>query len=370
MNFNDYKYIPTLRTRASELLAVEKLSDETKSKILPFICLCKANRILDADSAFAKWNEINNKPVIVSLSDNPHLLLSDFNKLASTSDDFANWENFITKSKKINEGVIPSLILHKDVGKRDFVKQLQRFESAFNKIVLKINPMNRREVAAAITAASVINSTNNILFILDSGQIGREHQRASLDATIFALNELRSVDPTIEVVTTSTSFPRVFQSYSNNAEGSYGEIPMLEWENFHALGGDEVAIYGDYAGIHGEFYEGSYAKFVARVDYPTPALWIFERRKQANVNEEREALYSQAARGIITNESWDDSLDVWGSEIIKQAAQGTLGKFGSPSKWISVRVNLHIERIVRFLESGVSVPNETVGEGWDETIDW
>nr|MBF4313375.1 protein beta [Vibrio anguillarum] len=48
MNFSQYKYIPTLRTRASEMLGVEKLSDSTKEKILPFVCLSKVNRIASA----------------------------------------------------------------------------------------------------------------------------------------------------------------------------------------------------------------------------------------------------------------------------------------------------------------------------------
>ncbi|MBT2916805.1 beta family protein, partial [Vibrio anguillarum] len=84
------------------------------------------------------------------------------------------------------------------------------------------------------------------------------------------------------------------------------------------------------------------AKFVARVDYPTPATWIFERRRQVKdrnaADVPREKLYSRAARGIVTSESWDDSLDVWGAKIIREAANNQLEKFGTPAKWISVRL--------------------------------
>ncbi|EJC7014810.1 hypothetical protein BBM20_14170 [Vibrio parahaemolyticus] len=376
MNFSQYKYIPTLRTRASEMLGVEKLSDSTKEKILPFVCLSKVNRIASASGAFDKWHSAFDKPAILGLSEDKRLQVEDYAQLMSSEDGFSAWATFFMNAKKVNDLLIPSLILNKDVGKRDFVKQLQRFESEFGKVVLRVNPLHRREVAAAMTAASIIDSTDNILFILDAGQISREHQKAILDATIHALNELRLIDPRIEVVTTSSSFPRMFQSYTQDHDGKYGEIPMLEWENYHALGGQNIAIYGDYAGIHGEFYEGSYAKFVARVDYPTPATWIFERRRQVKdrnaADVPREKLYSRAARGIITSESWDDSLDVWGAKIIREAANNQLEKFGTPAKWISVRLNLHIERITRFLDEGVSIPQDSLDDDdWDkDEFDW
>lgn len=375
MSFSQYKYIPTLRTRASELLGIEKLSDSTKNKILPFVCLSKVNRTSDALGAYEKWLGAFDRPAILSLAESNRLQVDEYKQLLSPDNNFESWASFFSEAKNKNNQLIPSLILNKDVGKRDFVKQLQRFETEFNKVVFKINPLHRREVAAAITAASVIDSTENILFILDAGQISREHQKATLDATIHCLNELRLVDPSIEIVTTSTSFPRMFQSYSKDSQGKYGEIPMLEWENYHALGGQNIAIYGDYAGIHGEFYEGSYAKFVARVDYPTPATWIFERRRQVkdrNDNEiPRDQLYSEAAKAIIASESWDDSLDVWGTEVIKQAAENSLDKFGSPGKWISVRLNLHIERITRFLDAGISMPSSSSDIDWDnDDFDW
>lgn len=368
MDFNKYQYVPTVRTRASELVAIENLKKSTKELILPFVGLSKANRVSNADILFEKWTGVFNSPAIIGLAESDRLRVDEYDELIFPENGFRNWHDFIHKAKSKNEAIIPSLIFNKDVGKRDFVRQLRDFETAFERVVLKINPLSRRDIAAATTAASVISSTENILFILDAGQISREHQKAALDATIHGINELRSIEPSIDIVSTSTSFPRMFQAFTKG-DGAYGEIPMLEWENYYALGGKSIAIYGDYAGIHGEFYEGSYAKFVARIDYPTPAAWIFERRKQKNAAEEREYLYSQAAKALINSEIWDETLDVWGSRIIKQAAEGKLEKFGAPGKWISVRMNLHIERVIGFLNDNISPPVVVSPDGWEEE-DW
>lgn len=365
MNFNDFLYVPIIRTRASELLGVKHLREDTKAKILPFVNLSKLGRISASEDVLNKWIESYSQPAIIGLADIKKLQLDDLGNLISGKSNFDNWHSFVKSAKSKNGSLIPSLILNKSVGKRDFVKQLQRFETDFEKISLKINPINRREVAAAITAASIIDKPQNILFILDCGQITRERQKVALDATIHALNEIRSIEPSFEIVIASTSFPRTFLPYCKNREESYGEIPMLEWENYHAIGGNEISIYGDYASIHGEFYEGSYAKFVARVDYPTPSNWIFERRKERD-NLSRETLYAEAAASIKNCESWDDELTAWGADMINSASNAKLEKFGTPAKWISVRLNCHIERIVSFLETGVTMSTPDL----DDDIDW
>ncbi|NJI85521.1 hypothetical protein [Shewanella sp. Iso12] len=369
MNFSDYQYMPIVRTRASELLGVNMLRDDTKSKILPYASLSRSNRRNDSRTAFDAWNSVFTGPVILGLEEGNRLQLDDYDYLTSPDNDFENWIGFILNALEKNNGVIPSLILNDNISKRQFVKQIQKFEKTFEKFALKINPLDRREVAAASTAASVVDSTESILFILDSGQISRERQKIALDATIHCINELRTIESSIEIVTACTSFPRMFQSYTSINDIGYGEIPMLEWENFHALGGQDVSIYGDYASIHGEFYEGAFARFVARIDYPTPSIWIFQRRQQL-AQEEREILYVNAAETIIADENWDDSLDAWGKEIIEQVASGNVDGFKAPGKWISVRLNLHIERIVQFLEQGITIPDTVDFEDGEDDLDW
>lgn len=373
MNFNNYKYIPTLRTRNSELLGVRELNPQTKGKILPVASLSRVNRNSSVSNSLEKWLIAFDKPAIIELAHSPHLQVDEYSQLIDPEGEFRNWLNFIGKARIENAGLIPALMYGKDVGKRDFVRQLIRFESEFGKVVLRINPLKKRDVAAASTAASVVGRTENILFILDCGQIMREHQKVALDATIRALNELRVIEPSIDVVTAGTSFPRMFSGYCVDAKQSHGVIPMLEWENYHALGGPGFAIYGDYGGIHGEFYKGSYAKFVARVDYPTPGVWIFERRRQLNEGQAREALYADAANTIIASENWDSDLDIWGTKIIQEASRERLEKFGTPAKWISVRLNIHIERTLQFLEQGITFPESPIDKddwGDEDGFEW
>ena len=372
MNFSDYIYVPKIRSRGAELAGVKELSSSAKSKILPFVDLCKSNKVTDIKSAFDKWHESFDGAAIISAVQDSKVRVDDFDKLFPSPDNYISWLKFFEEIKARSSNLIPNLHLNPEMSKRTFVQQVRDFENAFGKLVFKINPLKRRDFQAASVAASVIQDVSNILIILDSGQIGREHQKPALDATIHALNEIRRIDPGIEIVSMSGSFPRSFAPYCINERETKGLIPMLEWQNYHAMGGQEVAIYGDYASIHGEFYEGAFARFVARIDYPTPSSWIFERRSANGNDDTRVQLYADAAQALMRDENWNDDLECWGADIIRQAASGTLAKFGTPGKWISVRLNLHIESIVKYLETGVNNSNQFSDSDWteEEDLDW
>lgn len=368
MNFEDYIYSPHLRTRLAEMGGVNYLREETKAKILPFASLSRYGKAVPAETAYKKWVQSYKEISIVGLSENKFLRVEDFDFLSSSENNFSNWIGFLEEMHKDHEVLVPSALLYKDTNKRDFVKQIEKLESRFGHYAIKIDPHSKRDVLAAVTAASVVGDVENLIIFLDVGQITPVRQQSCLSATIDAINSIRQVDESINISTTGSSFPRAFTEYIGK-NGVSGSIPMLEWVNFHAFGGSDVAMYGDYASIHGEFYQGSMAKFVARVDYPTPGEWVFERRPVRG-KEDRQSLYAEAAQGIINNEGWDDELNAWGKEIIERVADGDSDGFKSPAKWISVRANIHIERIVSFLENNV-VGEEGSADDWDEeSLEW
>lgn len=372
MNFSDYLYVPKIRSRSAELAGVKELTAHTKAKILPLVDLCRSNKITEAKPALDKWFESFDGAAIVSTVQDSRVRVSDYSNIFPSADNYMKWLSFVEEAKKVNDNIIPNLYFNAEMSKRAFVQQVRDFENSFGKLVFKVNPLKKRDFQAATVAASVIQDVSNIMIILDCGQIGREHQKSALDATIHALNEIRRIDTAIEIVSMSGSFPRSFAPYCINERETKGLVPMLEWQNYHAMGGQEVAIYGDYAAIHGEFYDGAFARFVARIDYPIPSSWIFERRSSNGSDDTRIQLYSDAAKVLMRDENWDDSLDCWGANVIKEASLGTLEKFGTPSKWISVRLNLHIESIVRYLETGVNDAYQGNDTDWvdEDELDW
>ena len=360
MKFDSVKYYPCVRTRQAELLGIKELKDTTKSQIIPILSLTKMGRNKESSEVLLKWFDVFNGPTIISLPSDHLLFCDDTESLLSEEQNFANWFAFLKQYSEKN--IIPTAIINSTTNKRQFVQQIKELENEFGKFAVRINPMSNRAIQAITSAASVVDDISNILIILDSEQINRERQQIALDATIRCINQLRQLDQSIEIVVTGTSFPRRFKPYGE----THGQIPMLEWDNFHALGGEDVAIYGDYAGTHGKFYAGSFAQLVARVDYVTRSFWLFER----NVgNEPIEIIYQNLAIKIKTNDSWRDALDCWGVDIINKVAKGNVDGFKSPAKWVSVRVNLHIESIVSFLNNEVQWEFKSTSEE-ESDFDW
>ncbi len=359
IDYSDFIYYPSLRSRASELEGLKNLLGPTKKLIVPSVSLSKHGRNSTVDSAIDKVFEAFEKPLIIDITTGSPIEIDGAKELASPENNYSNWIDFLTSKRSDNSLFIPTAQISEGSTKRQFVRQIMSLEQEFGQIAIRINPLQKKGIQAATLAASAIEDINNVIFIIDTGQISIERQRASLDACIRGINTIRNIEPSSEIVVTGTSFPRSFTEYGRHR----GSISMLERQNYKALGGNSVAIYGDYAAIHGEFYPGSYAKFAARIDYPTPGHWIFERR--AGDGLERQDLYQSAAEEIIADEEWDDSLQAWGADKIRDAASGSNDGMNAPAKWIAVRMNLHIERMVQFIQN-----DQDSNDAFEDDVDW
>ncbi|MPQ76820.1 hypothetical protein [Hydrogenovibrio sp. JE_KL2] len=353
MKYEDYCYFPKIRTRQAELLGFEQLEEGTRASILPLFSVTTLGQRKTVSSVLDGVKEKFFERLdyfLLEFESNKHVKCEDLDYYLSEENNFEKWVSLhkeIDAKSNLIPGLIPASFIN---NRRQYVKHIQTMEENFDHFFIKIDPMRKRDVTAAVTVASICNKLENKLFIIDVGQIDKSRISVIEQAIIFVINEIREIDSSINIVVQGSSFPRSFADYGREA----GTIPMLEWDLFSRLGGTEVCFYGDYASIHGEFYEGSYASFVARVDLPAEKMWVFERRTapdQENIN--REQLYISAAKAIKENDFWDPELDCWGKKIVDVVASGRVEGFKSPAKWISVRLNLHIERMRQYIEAGL-----------------
>ena len=106
------------------------------------------------------------------------------------------------------------------------------------------------------------------------------------------------------------------------------------------IGGNPVATYGDHASIHSVVYDDiPIMRWSARIDYPQSFQWIFERRS----GDQTQGGFISAAKEIVQQDTEIGSRNIWGEQMICDAAQGA--PYGAaPSSWIAVRVNIHLSR--------------------------
>lgn len=325
-------YIPALRSRQAELRGYRELSAETKGAICPIVSIGKLGKTSEAMEVAGKVVTCVEQPFFVDLNTFADQQCSDWQALASSDGNFQAWREFVAKM----ENAVPVALVRDGAPERAFVRQVLAIEADHNVVAVR----SRRPAAEfplLQAAISAVEDVNNMLIILDLGYI-----RASMDAKEVEasriINGLRSVDPSVRIAVISSSFPRSLSAFGEEA----GRLEILERDLHARLGGSDVSIYGDHAAIYPEPFEASAARWVPRIDYATGEAWIFRRHRADDGG------FPRCARELVAIPDWDADFSEknWGAGIIRQQSTTAdpLPGFGSPSSWISARVNMHIER--------------------------
>jgi len=331
-DLDNLAYVPALRSRQAELRGFRELRPEIKASLCPVVSIGRLGRTSGSAGVAEKVVECIGRPFCADLNTSSEQQCEDWQALASPDGNFQAWREFVAGM----ENAIPVALIRDGAAERAFVRQVLAIENS-NGVVAIRSRRPATEFPLLQAAVSAVEDVNNVLVILDLGYI-----RASLDAKELEasriINALRNVDPTIRIVTMSSSFPRALSAYGETA----GRLEILERDLHARLGGSEVSIYGDHAAIYPEPFEASPSRWVPRIDCATPEAWIFRRHRADDGG------YPRCASELVATPDWevDFAQANWGAGTILQqsAAQEPLAGFGSPAPWIAVRVNIHLER--------------------------
>lgn len=353
VNFDDYKYYPALRTRLAELKGLEHVDPERKSKILPLFTLGRWPKATDFSRSADKVAAImEGRPYFLDLTSDANHLAEAQQVLRQPDNAFSEWRSFATA----RTGSIPIVQTPPGARTRDVAKQAQAIERAVGKLAFRIKEFST-DVATVVAALSAVDNPRNAIVFVDCQYI-RSALPAYISASIATINQLRSEFPEIFIAVLSTSFPISTAKFADQS-GLRGSIDILERELHQKIGGDAIAAYGDHSSIHSIVYDDvPIMRWAARVDYPRPLDWYFERRPQDQSAEG----YASAARGIMELDPDIGKRKIWGEDMILQAARGS-PHAKAPGPWISVRVNIHLSRQIDLSEQiNSATPDED--DGW------
>ncbi|KCZ51793.1 hypothetical protein HY29_18320 [Hyphomonas beringensis] len=150
------------------------------------------------------------------------------------------------------------------------------------------------------------------------------------------VNELNPADNQqhIELVVAGSSFPESFSKI-----GSRGEIQAQERILYNELVGRFNRLdvkYGDWASGRPSFDPKPMTP-VPRIDFPLSREWVCFRK----VEDEE---YADIARRVVSDASWSDALNIWGTYTIEATANDLPGMIRSPHTATAVRMNIHMFR--------------------------
>lgn len=357
---NTRLYYPALRARGSELNGYKQLSDAVKDELTPLITLGSWRKMDDPARGLLKTTEAigEGRPFYLDLTNDRSHHSAGTLELTDKRNCFENWRNFLTTAKSDHK-IIP--VAQLSGNSRDAVRQSIKFENEFGGVGVRIDAFDQNQVAAAKAILSAIDDPQNCMFFVDVAQIEARTTTAMSQIAIQVINQLRELHDGCSITTLSSSFPRSVATFGDKR----GEIDNEDRRLNIIIGGQDVAIYGDYGAIHATVYDDQpMARAAPRIDYPSYHQWIFERRPK----EDKEA-FQEIAQSIVELPDWDDSLDTWGHRVIKEVAAGNTEGWGSAQKWISVRVNIHIATQLAYskliIDSGLEGGTESEDDEWD-----
>ncbi|MFC4352992.1 hypothetical protein ACFOW6_15685 [Fodinicurvata halophila] len=347
VDFDAYPYYPSLRTRLWEMRGYKELGPLEKDKLLPIVVLSSHGRTKSIEDVSMKVDDaLEGRPRIIDLEQSPIYSCDEYPSLSDPSKGFAAWRKFVAGQNN----AIPTALLPSGGPLRDIVRQVILLENEVGQIVVRSrSPQTDIPVLSAIMSA--VDDVNNLLLVLDFGYVRSRANALAIEAA-NAINSLRTIDEAVRIVVIGSSYPKSAATYDDAGAA----IPIQERAMHAALGGNAVAIYGDYGSIHPEPIEPMKQRFVPRIDYPLSDAWIFRRVR------EDQGGYPACAKKITNLADWDSTLvgAVWGATKIDDAARGNIAKMGQPGPWIAVRVNLHLWQQLHYGNDTETVEDEDI----------
>lgn len=380
VELDDYKYLPILSLKPSEMAALEELSDKEKNQLLPLIELKRWANTKTLDKSYERVKKALGDRYLIadldldfisSISEKIDDLESagkeipevfyEFSDLSESNNGYENWVSYISKF----ENLIP-VVQIQDIS--ELSKQLDFLVKETKPLVFRLRMSGEYSITAKIlntVVRTLIDKkvTNKLIIILDYADLTRidvlEYEKYAK-----LINQLFDFFPQATFSVSGTSFPYSFT-------GSYrGEIPIYERQIFNKLL-DECKgidlIYSDRGSTRAESLSGASGTPPPRIDYALRNDWRFIRKEFDNDDDDKyankDALYQEAAIELKAQDYWVADLPAWGRQMIEKTALGDPYGITSAQRATAVRINLHLHQQLHYFTDLDEVDTE---DDWED----
>lgn len=334
------EYSPTLYTRVAETKALQNLPAATKDRVLPILV---ARPWPNARELSKTWDKISE-----AIGDRRFALDLDSFKQNSGSDRQAalEFDNLFRPDNGFEQyylaltgipNAIPVLRMANGV-LPDLVSQLRHVERLDRGVVLRLSGGDVQSPIAI--ARDVLEANPDCVVDVDCGWSRDLISREAWASQIVA--NLARDFPETEFVVTGSSFPDSF--VGAGARGTADIVERTVFNNVVRQNNVADLTYGDWGSTRPPAPPVP-MKIVPRIDLPTIGNWVlFRQDKTYNSSE----TYEEIAQRTVSDRSWPNGLNIWGTYTIDNTANGLPGAIRSPATATAARVNIHLHRQAYF----------------------
>jgi len=353
-------YFLLFKTGDAELRALNNIQFDIKN-ILPIIELTRGRKSKkDKIGQISKrldriQNIFDRREICIDLTTSRDLTNDEIDALFVPENGYKNWINFLIelKEQSFYKKIIP--VIQIDIEDADFKKnlklQVEMLYENFSTIAYRNSIADDGCYEDISEIQDTVNTqSNNFLFIIDCEYIAPGAWRSFAEKVIVRINKISKQIKKTNFVLVSTSFPRVVSEVGKDRADTF-KLNEIDLFNEVVSNVEEKIIhYGDYGSINpirNDLIVMSRG-WIPRIDVPLPDR-IFYYRKRRKGKKYTETYIDVANDNIIVDDRYPNYLNHnWGIKQIELCATGS-APGSSPSFWMSVRMNIHIEQQLRRL---------------------
>jgi len=341
------KYYPILKTTISEIRALKQVNCTIDSPVIPVFELTKSRKSKkdELGNVHKRIDEIKDivksSSFFLDLTSEESLSNPQIEAMFDDSNCFDNWSEFITELSNDGLNVIPIVQAYDDNSIEELKNQVIKLSIACDAVAVRIKASYFNEQIAHSLLLAVQNV--NFYTILDLEYIDISNKDdVQIETSKFITNCLEHDLKLGKVIICSSSFP----SMVNHKNKNHGSFPNFEKSIYQAISRIFPNIefeYGDYGSVHPFRNDITAYNWVPRIDFSLDNQTIFYRMQRDSGG------YKNCAdRLSLDPEYINNKIICWGGdEIIAANINKPNGR--SPSYWISVRINIHIHRVLQWL---------------------
>ena len=242
-------------------------------------------------------------------------------------------DRFFGKNSEGN--IIPCVLYTEDGSKENFQKQIDRIASRYGKICLRTSVADEDASKLYRWACEVVDAndiiTCGILYYIEPLRIGNYKELCRLYVERVIGNKIPG-----SVLFPGSSFPRYVTDREGcgDLKGKFEALELLVERDVQTMFSNIPIEPSDFASVHPIRYQTGGGNWIPRIDIFDGSSFIYVRSRRTNGG------YDKAAQDV------DRTLvsrlpESWGKTQIINAIDGKVTG-GSPSFWISVRINCWI----------------------------
>lgn len=346
ISIKDVKYCPVISTRDAEARGFSELNKSTLDSLLPVMEITRSRRSRtnpDGDIHRSKdrlLSTLAGRPFVIDVSSLGSQSNTQTSELLDPANAFGNWTSFV--GNHLPDEAVPVIHLEDPFNTVGFLAQIGNIPVRFGVVALRL-PLDYGYIPEVVRAFNSVR--RDCVVFIDAAYISESSRNAVVNQMTFLLPLLAQLRPKI-FAPLSSSFPSsvLDPGYGQDDSGCFplSEVGVSEALKVVARNHGIEMVHGDYSTIHPNDFTGTVTNWVPRVDVPLDTQILYHRERRPTGG------YIQCAQRMVHDGRYVPISPCWGIDQVTLAATGA-PEGRSPAFWISVRLNIHIERQINRL---------------------